>query len=107
MAAEDDGWDDRNDTPKTRGLGLGFPVWNSSCSTMAKGSRKSKDEPAPKIDVPVAMWVSVDVNGIPPPDHTKDFDHCDPRRCSGKRLARLGLIRELKVGVRFRGVVVS
>ncbi|TFY62899.1 hypothetical protein EVG20_g6535 [Dentipellis fragilis] len=36
-----------------------------------------------------------------------DFDHCDPRRCSGKKLSRLGLIKELKVGARFHGVVMS
>ncbi|EIW78747.1 DUF367-domain-containing protein [Coniophora puteana RWD-64-598 SS2] len=44
------------------------------------------------IGVPVAMW---------------DFDHCDPRRCSGKRLARAGLIKELRIGSKFRGIVVS
>ncbi|KIL58331.1 hypothetical protein M378DRAFT_170761 [Amanita muscaria Koide BX008] len=36
-----------------------------------------------------------------------DFDHCDPKRCSGKKLARLKLIKQLRVGTRFRGIVVS
>ncbi|ODQ64241.1 DUF367-domain-containing protein [Nadsonia fulvescens var. elongata DSM 6958] len=36
-----------------------------------------------------------------------DFDHCDPKRCSGKKMARLGIIKSLRVGQKFGGVVVS
>lgn len=36
-----------------------------------------------------------------------DFDHCDAKRCSGKRLARLGLLRKLHVGQKSAGVVLS
>ncbi|KAI1831623.1 hypothetical protein DTO006G1_4440 [Penicillium roqueforti] len=36
-----------------------------------------------------------------------DMGHCDPKRCSGKRLMRLGLMRELHIGQRHPGVIVS
>ncbi|KAF1956518.1 DUF367-domain-containing protein [Byssothecium circinans] len=36
-----------------------------------------------------------------------DLGHCDAKRCSGKRLMRLGLLRELHVGQKFAGIVVT
>lgn len=36
-----------------------------------------------------------------------DLNHCDAKRCSGKRLMRLGLMRELHIGQKHSGVVVS
>lgn len=44
------------------------------------------------IPVPVAMW---------------DFDHCDPKRCSGKKLSRHGLCKDMRIGQRFRGIVLT
>ncbi|TFL01523.1 hypothetical protein BDV98DRAFT_567087 [Pterulicium gracile] len=61
-------------------------------SSDSENDSDSAEEEATKIEVPVAMW---------------DFDHCDPRRCSGKKLCRLGLIKELRVGSKFRGIVVT
>ncbi|KAL0954634.1 hypothetical protein HGRIS_003589 [Hohenbuehelia grisea] len=68
--------------------GLSPAILNIKCLHLTSNE---PDEPI-EIKVPVAMW---------------DFDHCDPRRCSGKKLSRLGLIKELRVGSRFRGIVVS
>ena len=36
-----------------------------------------------------------------------DFEHCDAKRCSGKRLQRFNQIRLLNIGQRFPGVVIS
>lgn len=45
-----------------------------------------------KFPVDLAMW---------------DFQHCDPKRCSGKKMARVGLMRTLKIGQKFSGVVIT
>jgi pre-rRNA-processing protein TSR3 len=36
-----------------------------------------------------------------------DLGHCDPKRCSGKRLMKLGLMRELHLGQRHSGVIIT
>ncbi|KAI0905717.1 hypothetical protein F4823DRAFT_119485 [Ustulina deusta] len=36
-----------------------------------------------------------------------DLNHCDPKRCSGKKLMRLGLMRDLHLGQRHNGVIIT
>jgi pre-rRNA-processing protein TSR3 len=43
-------------------------------------------------EFPIGMW---------------DFGQCDPKRCSGRKLHRFGLIKELKVGTKSRGIVLT
>lgn len=46
-------------------------------------------------------------SNIPMPLGMWDFEHCDPKRCSGKKLERMGMIKTLKVNQRFLGVCMT
>ncbi|KAG0647402.1 20S rRNA accumulation 3 [Hyphodiscus hymeniophilus] len=36
-----------------------------------------------------------------------DLGHCDPKRCSGKKLMKMGFMRELHIGQKHSGVIIS
>ncbi|EPQ29021.1 uncharacterized protein PFL1_03311 [Pseudozyma flocculosa PF-1] len=79
--------DDSGDTRTASGSGRSADEDSSEDETGINGGSDIES-----IEMPVAMW---------------DFNHCDPKRCSGKKLSRLGLIKELRVGQKFRGVVLT
>ena len=45
-----------------------------------------------EANFPVAMW---------------DVEQCDPKKCSGRKLLRHNLIKRLKLGQKFSGIVLT
>jgi pre-rRNA-processing protein TSR3 len=38
-------------------------------------------------------------------DRLQDFGQCDSKRCTGRKLARMGFVKDLPINARFRGIV--
>lgn len=80
-----------------KGGDWGDPSWGRKDSRNKRGAKKLKSKGSRNrkpINFPlnIAMW---------------DFGQCDPKRCTGKKLERLNLIKTLPTHASFKGVVLS
>ncbi|XP_057662657.1 18S rRNA aminocarboxypropyltransferase [Diorhabda carinulata] len=63
---------------------------SESGSNVSSSEEESDQEANPSF--PIAMW---------------DFNQCDPKKCSGRKLARMNLVKCLKQKQRFHGIVLT
>ncbi|KAH0945200.1 hypothetical protein HN011_010253 [Eciton burchellii] len=65
------------------------------------------DKESDKEDEIVELAESTTECSIPFPMVMWDMEHCDPKKCSGKKLVRHGLIKILRLGTRFSGLCLT
>eukprot|EP01114_Cavostelium_apophysatum_P019495 TRINITY_DN6302_c0_g1_i1.p1 TRINITY_DN6302_c0_g1~~TRINITY_DN6302_c0_g1_i1.p1 ORF type:complete len:296 (+),score=51.72 TRINITY_DN6302_c0_g1_i1:133-1020(+) len=77
-----------------RGYGRGNKYTQSEEERFARTNETSENDIEERAEFPIrlAMW---------------DFGQCDAKKCTGRKLSRMGMLRELTVNQRFRGVILS
>ncbi|GAQ91852.1 hypothetical protein KFL_008690030 [Klebsormidium nitens] len=70
-------------------------TWSAGDAAPSEGRPPGEEEGGAQresLGVRLAMW---------------DFGQCDAKRCTGRKLARMGLVKELRVQARFAGVALT
>lgn len=70
----------------------GGKKYSNAPSSRGHSGVEDGQHPAPRPAFKAACW---------------DLGHCDPKRCSGKKLMKLGLMRDLHIGQKHSGVIIS